>query len=88
MAKLSAAGMGEGEVFAAVTARPARILGLAPEIGQLTVGSCADLAVLVWREGGAPLADVDGVVRAGGCWEAVLTVRGGRVVDVRPETAD
>jgi dihydroorotase len=80
MAKLRAAGMGEGEVFAAVTARPAQILGLAPEIGQLTVGACADLTVLAWREDAAPLVDVDGVVRPGGCWEAVLTVRGGLIV--------
>lgn len=79
MAKLRAAGMAEHEVFAAVTARPARILGLAPEVGQLTVGACADLAVLAWREDGAPLVDVDGVAREGGCWEAVCTVRGGRV---------
>jgi dihydroorotase len=81
MAKLRAAGMAEAEVFAAVTARPARILGLAPQIGQLTVGACADLAVLAWREEGATLVDVDGVVRAGGYWEAICTVRGGRVVD-------
>ncbi len=80
MAKLLAAGMSEGEIFAAVTARPARILGLAPEVGQLTIGTCADLTVLAWREDAEPLADADGVVRPGGCWEAVLTVRGGRVV--------
>lgn len=87
MAKLLAAGMGEAAIFAAVTAHPARILGLAPEVGQLTVGACADLAVLAWREDGAALADVDGVVRPGGCWEAVLTVRGGEVVGT-PRDAD
>ena len=80
MAKLRAAGMPEAAIFAAVTARPARILGLAPEIGQLTAGACADLTVLAWREGAAPLADVDGVTRPGGCWEAVLTVRAGQIV--------
>src|SRR5262245_21103505 len=33
MAKLRAAGMPEADVFAAVTARPARVLGLAGEAG-------------------------------------------------------
>lgn len=79
MAKLRAAGMAEAAIFAAVTSRPADILGLAPEIGQLTVGSCADLTVLTWREDSAPLADVDGVTRPGGCWEPLLTVRAGRI---------
>lgn len=83
MAKLRAAGMPEAEIFAAVTSRPAQILGLEPEIGQLTVGACADLTVLAWREDAAPLVDVDGVVREGGCWEAVCTVRAGKVVGER-----
>ena len=81
MAKLRAAGMPEGAIFAAVTACPARLLGLAPEIGQLSIGSCADLTVLTWDEASAPLRDTDGVERAGGCWEAALVVRGGEVVE-------
>ncbi len=80
MAKLRAAGMAEGAIFAAVTARPAQILGLAPEVGQLTAGACADLTVLAWRTDSAPLVDVDGIMRPGGCWEPLLTVRAGGIV--------
>lgn len=84
MAKLRAAGMPEAEVFAAVTARPARVLDLAGEIGTLAPGACADLTVLAWNENAAPLEDVYQVRRAGGCWEAVLTVRAGIVVNGAP----
>jgi dihydroorotase len=80
MAKLRAAGMPEADVFQAVTARPAQILGLEGDIGRLAPGACADLTVLDWREDQSPLADVYGVRRPGGCWEAVLTVRSGQIV--------
>src|SRR5206468_11920404 len=46
MSKLRAAGMAESRIFAAVTSRPARNLGLAAEIGSLNVGSRADLVLL------------------------------------------
>lgn len=80
MSKLLAAGMPEAEVFAAVTGRPARILNLQREIGTLTPGSCADLAVLRWNDAAPPLTDATGNQRPGGCWEPVLTVRGGKVL--------
>jgi dihydroorotase len=80
MAKLRAAGMPEADVFAAVTARPARILGLADEVGVLSPGACADLTVLNWQEDAAPLMDAHGTSRPGGCWETLLTVRAGQVV--------
>jgi dihydroorotase len=80
MAKLRAAGMPEADVFAAVTARPARILNLDGEIGALTPGACADLTVLRWDEDAAPLVDAHGARRAGGCWTTLLTVRGGQPV--------
>lgn len=80
MAKVRAAGMPEADVFAAVTARPARVLGLQREIGTLTPGACADLTVLKWNEAAAPLVDVYGIRRAGGCWETLLTVRAGQIV--------
>ena len=81
MAKLMAAGVPESEVFSAVTRRPAALLGLDREIGTLAPGACADLAVLKWRDDASPLVDVHGVRRAGGCWDPVLTVRAGEIVD-------
>lgn len=80
MSKLRAAGMKESRIFAAVTSRPARILGLADEIGSLKVGSRADLALLRWREQIQPLVDVHGQVRTGGRWEAAATIRAGKLV--------
>jgi dihydroorotase len=80
MSKLLAVGMPEAGVFAAVTARSARILGLDQEIGRLTPGSYADVTALHWNPEAAPLVDVNGAARPGGCWESVLTVRAGQVV--------
>ncbi len=80
MSKLIAAGMPETEAFSCGTAAPAAALGLSGEIGSLAPGACADLAVLRWDPDAAPLADVKGATRPGGCWEPVLTVRAGEVV--------
>ena len=80
MAKLLSAGMSERDVFERVTARPAVYLGLKGEIGTLAPGACADLTVLRWNPSALPLRDVAGVERAGGCWEAALTVRAGEPV--------
>jgi dihydroorotase len=77
MSKLLACGMPEREVFARATHVPALLLGLAGEVGTLALGTCADLAVLQWSASGAPLRDTLGETRPGGCWEPVLTVRGG-----------
>ena len=80
VSKLIAAGMPESEALARATHRPAQVLGLAGEIGTLAPGACADLAILRWNPQAPPLADVTGATRPGGCWEPVLTVRGGKVV--------
>jgi predicted amidohydrolase len=80
MSKLLAVGMSEADVFAAVTTRPARILGLDHEVGRLTPGACADVTALRWNPDAAALVDASGAMRPGGCWEPVLTVRAGQVV--------
>lgn len=77
ISKLIAAGMPERDAFAAATRTPARVLGLEGEIGTLAPGACADLAVLRWNAEAAPLTDVLGETRVGGCWEPVQTIRGG-----------
>ncbi len=82
--KLIAAGMSEADALAAVTARPAEILGLQNEIGSLTPGACADLTVIRCNVDAAPLVDTRGDSRPGGCWEAILTVRGGTIVEPKP----
>ena len=46
LSKLMAAGMQESEVLTRVTTRPAEIMKLAGEVGTLSPGACADLAVL------------------------------------------
>lgn len=50
-------GMGETEIFKAVTATPARALGMERECGFLTVGGCADIVVLGY--GDAPFSMTD-----------------------------
>jgi len=77
LSKLIAVGMPESEAFARVTARPAAVLGMAGDIGCLSPGACADLAVLRWNPHALPLRDVLGEERAGGCWEPVAAFRAG-----------
>ncbi len=80
ISKLLAAGMTAEEAFPRATLRPANVLGMADEIGTLRPGACADLAVLRWDPGTAPLVDVAGNGRPGGFYEAILTVRAGELV--------
>jgi dihydroorotase len=68
MSKLHAAGMMENDIFLAATATPARILGLAAEIGTIQPGTCADLALLsqcARDDADSPRWQVTAVVRAG-----------------------
>ena len=84
ISKLLAAGMPPADAFRAATATPAAVLGLAPWIGTLAPGACADLAVLRWNPDAEPLLDTAGAERPGGCWEPILTIRAGAVVEPRP----
>lgn len=79
MSKLRAAGMDEADIWPRVTSRPAALLGMEHEIGALTPGACADLAVLQWHDAPQTLRDAAGNEREGGIWGPVLTVRGGEV---------
>ncbi|MDA1049209.1 MAG: hypothetical protein O3C40_01845 [Planctomycetota bacterium] len=80
MSKFVAAGMTKHEVFARVGARPAEILRLAGEVGTLAPGACADVTLLANNDSAAPLIDSHEARRPGGCWEATLVVRAGKVV--------
>ena len=88
MSKMRAVGMPEMDIFRAVTSRPAQRLGWDTEIGSVRVGSRADLVLLRWHEQREPLIDVHGNVRAGGRWETVTTIRGGKVVRSGDHTID
>lgn len=80
ISKLIAAGMADVDALERATARPAAILELAGEIGTLKPGACADLSVLRFNDRASRLADVAGTTRPGGCWEPLLTVRQGQVI--------
>ena len=86
MSKLRAASMQERDVFAAVTSRPAAILGQSHEIGSLQVGSRADLTLLRWLGESASLVDVHGNERCGGRWEAIATIREGELMERAPSS--
>jgi len=64
-----------------VTIRPAEVLGMSGEVGTLAPGTSADLSVLRWNSETLPLCDVTGAPRPGGCWEPILTVRAGQLID-------
>jgi dihydroorotase len=79
MSKLLNMGLSVADVVAGATSAPARTI-LCPELGQLGVGSPADVAVLSLRDGSFGYVDVDGVKRLGRRrLECEVTVRGGQV---------
>jgi dihydroorotase len=80
MSKFLAIGMSLQDVIARTTANPAKVIQR-PQLGNLTVGSEADVAVFRLREGAFGFLDargqrVDGTRKL----EAELTIRAGRVV--------
>lgn len=84
LSKLLALGMPEKEVWAAVSSRPAEILGLIEETGTLRLGACADFTVLEPEPRARILKDTLGEGREGVLWKAVATVRAGELIEVRP----
>jgi dihydroorotase len=80
MSKFLAMGMPLKEVVARATAAPAREIHR-PDLGQLSVGAEADIAVLAVRKGTFGFTDVEGGKLMGSeKLEAELTVRAGKVV--------
>jgi dihydroorotase len=65
MSKFLLMGMSLPEVIHATTARPAAVLGLQHEIGTLTPGALADVALFRLAQGSFPLYDVLGARRDG-----------------------
>ena len=80
MSKFMAMGMPLEEAVARATAEPARVIKR-PELGQIGVGSGADVAVFSVRKGKFGFTDVDGGRLDGDQkLECELTVRAGKVV--------
>lgn len=74
-------GMSLPDVIEKSTAAPARILGMADEIGTLAVGACADITLLDTQVGRFPLQDCERVVEyASRRIVPVQVVRGGKIV--------
>ncbi|MFM7322058.1 MAG: amidohydrolase family protein [Armatimonadota bacterium] len=80
MGKMLAIGMPLEEVVMRSTVAPAREIGH-PELGTLSVGACADVAVLDVRHGDFRFVDCGGgAVRSDRRIECALTLRAGRIV--------
>jgi dihydroorotase len=80
MSKYLCIGMPLEEVVARATVEPAKQFGH-PELGALTPGGCADVALLKLREGDFGYADC-GNARLRGKWRLAceMTVRGGKIL--------
>lgn len=80
MSKYWSIGMELNEIIFRTTKRPAQIIGH-PELGDLNIGSCADIAVLEAQTGNFGFAD-GGHARMHGTkkLDCVLTLRAGQVV--------
>lgn len=75
------AGMGEEDIFRAVTSAPAKVLGKESEWGRLLEGRCADITVLEDTDEGFDLTDkVGNLLTSEKGWRCVLTVSDGLVV--------
>ena len=85
MSKLLHLGMPLRDVVRAASSRPAEILGIEREVGTLTPGSQADIAVFRLLPGRFPLYDIAGTMReADELLVNTLTVVGGTVLDPLP----
>jgi dihydroorotase len=74
-------GMSEIDIFRAVTANPAKVLGKSDEWGYLRVGRIADIAVLDYTDEGFDLTDKAGNhIESPKGYRCVLTVSDGQVV--------
>jgi dihydroorotase len=79
MTKFLYLGLDLREIIRAVTTRPAELIGMAGEIGTLTVGAVADVAVLDIEEASHDLFDIHGERRRfDRRFASVLTLRAGR----------
>ena len=82
ISRLVAVGMPLDEALTRATLAPARVLGMADQIGTLAVGADADLVCVQNSPEDVPLANVAGTAIRGRRLEPMLTIRGGEVAGV------
>ena len=80
VSKLVAAGMTPEQCWPGITSVPAAALGLAGEVGTLTVGAAADFCVVEQGDATEPLVDGMGQERLARRWSPTLVIKGGRVI--------
>jgi dihydroorotase len=80
VSKLIAIGMTPEQCWPRITSAPARILGVADQVGSLKPGNKADLTVLKVTGSPASLKDGPGEVRSGLLWEPAATFKSGELV--------
>lgn len=81
MSKYLALGVSLGEIVAACTSTPARLLGMPKEIGTLAPGACADIVVMRQVNRRVEFSDTKGQQRVGhALLVPQMTVRAGRIV--------
>ena len=89
MTKFLHLGMPLTDIVRSVTERPARVLGLYPEIGCLRVGSVADIALMSVDDGEFELFDtLGGLRRARQAIRTVMTIRDGEPLTTDPAHAE
>jgi dihydroorotase len=77
-------GMPLGEIIRAVTATPARLMGLEGKIGTLAPGAQADVAILKFREKQIEIPDqVGNVVKPDRLFLPMMTIKAGRTAYTR-----
>jgi dihydroorotase len=81
LTKFLVLGLGLADVVAAATAAPAEVLGLAGEVGTLSPGAAADVAILKLQRGSFTVSDISGESRPANEMIGVsATIAGGRLL--------
>lgn len=86
MSKFLHLGLTESEVVERVTSVPARIIGMADQLGTLAEGTCADIAILKVQDRPVKFGDALGETRMGTrCFATMATLLDGTVVYRSPD---
>ncbi len=82
-------GMSEAEIIKRVTAVPAKLIGMADQLGALSEGTCADITIMKLKDGEIQYGDALGEKRTGNRYFAPMaTILDGVIVYRSPELWD